>query len=318
MKQFLQNSFLSGAASQSASEVDLVFNAITWISIIGFLGLMLVMLYFMIKYARKSENDKTAYIPGSHTLEALWTFIPMFIFLAIAGWGWWVYYKMRVEPENAHTIYVTGKQWSWAFTFSAGGKTINTLNEIVVPVNKTVMLDMTSQDVLHSFYLPAFRIKKDVAKGMRSKLWFTPESVGEYRIFCAEYCGTTHSGMTGYVKVVSQSDYDRWIDERVNEANALAGNLSELGRKTYEVKGCTACHKTDETVLLGPGLKGIWGTVREFEDGTKAKVDENYIRESLMNPRAKIVKGFNPVMPPFQGQLTEDEITGLIEFIKSL
>ena len=320
MKNFLDFfSFLPERASESASDVDMIFNVITYLGAIGFFGLMAVMVFFVFKYARKTEQDKTAYIPEGHILEAIWTIIPAIIFISIAGWGWYVYHGMRQFPTTGEEFYVTGKQWSWSFAISKNDKTLNMVDEITVPVHTPIILNLTSQDVIHSFYLPAFRIKKDAVPGMRTKLWFEADRVGTFRIYCAEFCGSAHSKMAGYIHVVEAPEYDAWIKSQLEKTASTSGSMVDVGKQVYEVKGCKACHNIDGTTNIGPALNNYWGKEVEFEGGTEIAVaDENYTRESMLNPRAKIVKGFKPIMPTFQGQLSEDEITGMIEYIKKI
>lgn len=302
-------------ASNHAPAVDSLYTFIMWVSVIGFIGLMGAMLYFMVKYKRRSEHDQVAYITHNHQLEFLWSFIPMIIFVGIAIWGWRVYSVMERAPEDSKTIYVTGRQWQWSYKYDTG---VEITDDLIVPVGTNVKLDMTSTDVLHSFYVPSFRVKKDVVPGMRTKLWFNATKVGEFRIFCAEYCGTAHSKMFGYVKVISKADYKKWMDAKVYERANRKLTLAELGQELYNKKGCTTCHSVDGSNKIGPSLKGLWQKNRKLEEGDDVTADANYIRESLMDPRAKVVKGFAPRMPPYQGQLSEDEITQLVEFIKSI
>lgn len=307
----LANISLPEQASTIAADVDLLYNFVMWLSIVATVAVMGVMLFFAFRYKRRSDTDPTPHIPGSHKLEIIWTIVPAIVFIAISVWGIVVYHKMDNPPANAFAIHVTGKQWFWEFTYGNGKKTTN---ELRVPVGRPVVLQMTSNDVLHSFFIPTFRVKKDVVPGYRSQLWFTATKVGEYDLFCTEFCGTNHSGMLGKVIVERQSVFDEWY------AQVDAGNKTpaDLGADLFKSKGCFSCHSVDGSALVGPSLKGVWGKQTELADGSSVKVEDNYIRESLMNPTAKVVKGFPPVMPPFQGQLTEDEVTQLIEYLKTL
>jgi len=302
--------FMPPQATEIAGQVDNLYSFLLWSSLVSCLILIGGMIFFVWKYRRKTDTDKTPYISHNTFLEFLWSFIPLVFFLGFFAWGWWVYHQMRHMPENSLEVHVMGRQWSWEFTYKSG-KTAG--SEFVVPVNTPIKLIMTSQDVLHSFYIPSMRIKQDVIPGTYTTLSFNSDKIGEFQIFCAEFCGTTHSGMLAKMKVVTMAEYEKWIQE-----NEEGMTLVEKGQKYFTDKGCVACHTVDGTPKVGPTWKGIFATQRSLEDGT-VKVDENYIRESIVNPNAKIVKGFpKGVMPTFQGQLTEDQLNALIEFIKSL
>lgn len=307
-------SFMPTAATEIAARFDnlygflLISSAIACIIIIG------GMIYFVVKYKRKSDNDKTAYITHNTFLEFLWSFIPLVIFLIIFGWGWWVYHDMRKMPKNALEIQVYGKQWAWEAEYKSGVKTANL---IVVPIETDVKLILTSIDVIHSFYVPSFRIKQDAVPGRYTALSFRANKFGEFHIFCTEYCGTQHSGMLGTLKVVSQADFDKWLEEE-----SQIGSLPPIqrGEKIFQVKACAGCHSvTDTNVRVGPPLFQRFGVEHEYTDGTKLALDENHLRDSILNPNAHVVKGFQSgVMPAFQGQLSEVELSALIEYIKSL
>lgn len=304
-------SFMPPAVTNIAGQVDNLYSFLLWTSFIGCAILIGGMIYFVWKYKRKTANDKTPYISHNTFLEFLWSFIPLVIFLAVFGWGWWIYHQMRVMPDNALEVHVFGRQWSWEFVYKSG-KTSG--GEFVVPVNTPVKLIMTSKDVLHSFYIPSMRIKQDVIPGTYTTLSFSSEKLGDFQVFCAEYCGTTHSGMLAKLKVVTMPEYEKWIQE-----SESGMTLAQKGQKYMSDKGCIACHSTDGSSKVGPTWKGVFGLARAFDDGSSATVDENYLRESILNPNVKTVKGFSKgVMPTFQGQLSEDQLNALIEFIKSL
>lgn len=305
------NSFMPSQATDIAKQVDNLYVFLLWSSLIGCVILIGGMIYFALKYKRKTDTDKTAYITHSTILEFLWSFIPLVIFLVMFGWGWHVYHQMRSMPENAFEVHVTGKQWAWDFTYKSG-KT--STNEFYVPVNQPIKLIMNSKDVIHSFFIPSMRIKQDVVPGRYTNLWFNSEKIGDFHIFCTEYCGDAHSAMIGRMKVVPQADFEAWLQE-----NDEGLTLAQRGQKLVTSKGCTACHSTDGTVKVGPTWKAIFGAARVFDDGTTAPADENYIRESILNSNAKVVKGYaKGVMPAYQGQLKEEELNALVEFIKEL
>jgi cytochrome c oxidase subunit 2 len=304
-------SFMPPQATEIAGQVDNLYSFLLWSSFISCLILIGGMIFFVWKYKRKTATDKTPYISHNTFLEFLWSFIPLVFFLGFFAWGWFIYHQMRHMPDNALEVHVFGRQWSWEFAYKSG-KTVGA--EFVVPVNTPVKLIMTSRDVIHSFYIPSMRIKQDVVPGTYTTLSFTAEKLGDFQIFCAEFCGTSHSGMMAKMKVVTMADYEKWIQE-----NEEGMTLAQKGQKYYTDKGCVACHTIDGSPKVGPSWKGTFGSKREFDDGTSLVADENYIRESILTPNAKIVKGFpKGVMPTFQGQLTEDQLNALIEFIKSL
>ncbi len=272
------------------------------------------MIYFAIKYKRKSQNDRTPYITHDIRLEILWSVVPLIVFLAVFAWGWLIYHDMRSMPKDALEIQVTGKQWAWTAEYKNGVRS----TEVVVPVNKDVKLILASEDVIHSFYVPSFRIKQDAVPGRYTALWFNAQKLGEFHVFCAEYCGTSHSGMITRLKVVSQEDFDKWLTTE-SEVGSLP--LAERGKKYFQTRACASCHNVDSAaVKVGPALYQKWGTQEEMDDGVKVAFDENYVRESVMLPQAKIVKGFprpSP-MPSFQGQISESELAAIIEYIKGL
>lgn len=304
-------SFMPTSATEIAQEVDNLYGFLVIASLISCLIIIAGMIYFTFKYRRKTDHDKTAYISHNTFLEFLWSFIPLVIFLGVFGWGWYLYHEMRKMPENALEIHISAKQWAWAAEYKNGVKSV----EIVVPVNKPVKLLMTSEDVLHSFYVPSFRIKQDVIPGRYTSLWFTANKLGEFHVFCTEFCGTSHSSMLTKLKVVSQADYDKWLVEE-SEVGSLP--LAQRGAKLFQVKACASCHNVDNpTAKVGPSLYKVFGHEVETESG-KVTADENYLRESIMESKAKIVKGFQPVMPSFQGQLNETELNALLEYIKGL
>ena len=224
---------------------------------------------------------------------------------------------MRTPPKDAVDITVTGKQWLWTFEYYNGKKT---LNELYVRQNMPVRMVMRADDVLHSFFVPAFRVKQDLIPGRYTQLWFTPTKIGTFDIFCAEYCGTGHSAMLGRVIVLSPEAYDIWENGVGTDGDGAVASLppAELGEKVYKGKGCNACHSVDGSVVLGPSFKGLYGREGALEDGSSYTADENYIMKSILEPQEEVVKGFQPVMPSFKGILSDDEITALIAYMKTL
>lgn len=333
---------LTQPASTVAKPFDSLYDFLMWLSILFFVLIVGAMIYLAIKY-RAKPGRKTKYITDNHLIEAVWTFIPLVLLGVIFVWGYVVYHKMTNAPSDSYEVRVMAKQWSWQFLYEDGH---SSTGELVVPMNRPVKLIMTSQDVLHSFFVPDFRIKQDVVPGMYTSVWFEATIPGKHQIYCTEYCGTAHSGMLAQVIALEDSEWDVWkktkklpaalaelgvtaaaASETKPSAQAAPADtsshgsvLAEQGKGYFTTKGCVACHSVDGTPRpgLGPTLKGVFGTQIEIAAGGSVKADENYIRESIENPTAKIVKGFNPLMPTFKGQLSEDEIAALIAYVKSL
>ncbi|MBK9041035.1 MAG: cytochrome c oxidase subunit II [Bdellovibrionales bacterium] len=309
-------SFLPPQASTFAGQWDLLYDSLLLVSFLGGAILIVAMLYFIVKYRRRTDTDKTAYISHNYYLEFLWTFIPLLVFLGVFAWGAYVYYLQRKVPENAIEIGVTGWQWRWDFQYKSGKKTTN---ELVVPINTPVKLVMTSGDVIHSLFIPSFRTKQDAVPGMYTMLWFEANQLGTFQIFCTEFCGLQHSNMLAKLKVLPQNEFNEWLSLSDSGQGKAGDSPAQRGSALYQSKACSACHSLDGKTVIGPSFKEIFGKTELLSDGSSALVDENYIRESILNPNAKVVKGFTPgQMPPFQGQLTDDEITDLIEFIKTV
>lgn len=307
-------SFMPTQGTEIAKQVD---NLYGFLLITSFIACVLViggMIYFVWKYRRKSPNDKTAYISHNTFLEFLWSFIPLVIFLAVFVWGWYIYHEMRSMPKNALEINVLGKQWAWEVEYKNGYKTVN---EVVVPINQDVKILLSSTDVLHSFFVPSFRIKQDAIPGRYTALWFRSDKLGDFHIFCTEYCGTSHSAMIGKLKVVSREDFDKYLEQGQEERNLPLG---KRGEKLFAVKACASCHSVDSPATkVGPTLFQKFGQEEVLTDGSKIMFDENYIRQSILEPNKHIVKGFpQGVMPTFQGQINENELAALVEYIKEL
>ena len=304
-------------ASTQAHLVDDLYGVVMILSIVGFVGLMAAMTFFIVRY-HKTNNDKSAYIPHNTLAETIWTVIPTIIFLGIAVWGLWAYYEMNKVPDNAYKIKITGKQWLWEFGYNKDGKEAAVTDIMYIPIDTPILLDMTSTDVLHSFNIPSFRVKRDTVPGMRTKITFTANKLGDYRIYCTEYCGTSHSKMKATVRVVTKKRFQKWLNFEIKEANIT--DPVELGSRLFQRKGCASCHSIDGSTIVGPTLLGVYGKAREFTDGsTIPAANAEYIRESILKPQAKIVKGFSGVkMNSFAGQLSEKEIDQLIEYLKTV
>jgi len=300
-------------SSTIAGEVDWLFNLILGISVFFFVLIVVVMLVFVVKYRRR-EGWETAPESTSHNtlLELTWTGIPIAIVVVIFFFGFKSYLNISTPPANAYQIQVSGQKWNWSFTYPNGYVDQN----LHVPADRPVELLMTSVDVIHSFYVPAFRVKMDVVPGRYTKAWFEATMPGEFNIFCAEYCGTGHSDMSAMVIVHPSGEFGPWLEKASNFL--LTMTPEEGGRKLYEIRGCAQCHSVDGGPRTGPTFFKLFGKDEKLNDGSTINVDENYIRESLLEPNAKVVAGFEAVMPTYQGRLKDDEIGALIAYIKSL
>lgn len=313
-------SFLLPQASSMAPSVDRLFSFIFWTSLACFLIIVFGKLFFIIRFRRKKRPEHlTPYITGHMVMELSIAGVLLIWVMVIFYWGWKDYEKLRVSPSDAMEVYVTGRQWSWQFTYPEGQRSA----ELIVPKGKPVKLIMTSEDVLHSFFVPAFRVKQDLIPKVYTSLWFEATQTGTFPIYCAEYCGTAHSAMLSKVRVLEPEAFEDWQIGFQMAALALKKkgeekDLAGIGKNVYETKQCMACHSIDGKPSVGPSLFGIFGKEESLEGGATVTVDENYIRESLLNPMAKVVKGFPPAMPSMQGQLSEEEIQAVIEFIKTL
>ena len=294
-------------ASTVAGNVDALFIFLLIVSGLMTLLIFVLIVFFAARF-RYRPGVPAEQIEGSTPLELTWSIIPMFVFMAIFFWGAVVYFKERTPPRDATEVYVVAKQWMWKLEHAEGQREIN---ELHVPVGRDVKMIMTSQDVIHSFFVPAFRIKQDVVPGRYTTAWFRATKPGIYHLFCAEYCGTQHSGMIGSVVVMEPAQYEAWM------GGGSSGPLSATGEKVFAELGCVTCHRNDAQGR-GPNLQGLFGRSVPLEDGRTVTADENYIRESILDPGAKIVKGYKPVMPTFQGLLSEEQLNALVAYVKSL
>jgi len=295
-------------ASTTAGSVDALYIFLVALSLFMSVAIFTMICIFALRYRRRKGREAEQ-IEGSNVLEFTWSAIPLVIFLFIFAWGAVVYFKERTPPRGATQVYVVAKQWMWKLQHEEGQREIN---ELHVPVGRDVEMIMTSQDVIHSFYVPAFRIKQDVLPGRYTTLWFHATRSGTYHLFCAEYCGTQHSGMIGQVVVLEPAQYEAWLS-----GGLASGSLASNGQNIFQQLACITCHRSD-TQGRGPNLVGLFGKPVQLEDGRTVIADENYIRESILNPSAKIVSGFKPIMPVFQGLVSEEQLNALIAYIKSL
>lgn len=311
-------SLMPTAASSQAQSVDGVFYFWFWTCFGLVLTIVVPMTWFVYKYRRKHEGQK-ALTQKDHnqTLEILWSVLPFFYLMVLFVWGFYGYLDLYVAPLDSKELRVVGQKWMWTVQYPEEEIEVSGQGAVIgVALNQPVRLRMSSQDVIHSFFIPNFRVKQDVIPGRYTTLWFEPTEVGEFPVFCTEFCGDQHSDMLAKIKVMPQDEYNAWVQEK-KEADKGLSPL-ELGKKLYTSKGCLACHSVDGKPGIAPTFKGLYGTTEELSDGKKVKVDDNYIRQSILNPQAQITKGYPPVMPTFKGQVSEKDIIGLIEFIKSL
>ena len=313
------STWIPESASNLAASVDNITLFVTIISVFFFVLISAVLVGFSIKYRRKSEDQETAYITHNTIIETIWTIIPSILLMVIFAWGWIAFKELRNPPAEAIEVNVVAKQWLWEFEYFTGKKS---LNELFVQQNKPVRLIMRSDDVIHSFFVPQFRVKQDILPGSYQQLWFTPTKVGTFDLLCAEYCGSGHSQMLAKVNVLSPEAFARWEkgDELEDGAALAAISVSpvERGKELYSQRGCLACHSIDGKEVIGPTFKNLYGKKEKLADGSSVLADENYLRESIYEPQAKMVAGYPPTMPSFKGILSEDEVTALIEYIKTL
>lgn len=340
-------------ASSIASRVDTLYLVLTALSGIISLGILIAIVYFAVKYRRHAEVDRSNPITESTPLEVTWIVTLLVLSAAVFVWAAWDYFDMKTPPAGETLeLYAIGKQWMWKFQHPNGVRENNTLH---VPVGQPIKLMMTSQDVIHSFFVPAFRVKQDVLPGRYTTTWFEPTKTGRYHLFCTEYCGTLHSGMEGYVQVMERADYQRWLEEgetggslvepgtgRLDRAPtgplgeedqrddlgetappdaAAEPAMVEAGRALFEQLQCNACHRVDANQTqpsTGPVLESLYGRTVTLQNEREVVADEQYLRESILYPQEKIVQGYPPIMPTYQGQITEDELMQLVAYLKSL
>jgi cytochrome c oxidase subunit II len=295
-------------ASTMAGQVDALYIMLCVVT--GGVSVLIFTTIFVLSiiYRRRPDNELAEEQEPPKALEAAWIILPFIFFMATFVWGSWLYFELARVPDNALDIYATGKQWMWKFQHPSGQREINTLH---VPVNRPIRVTMASEDVIHSLFFPYFRTKADVLPNRYRTLWFQATKTGRFHIFCAEYCGTSHSGMIGWVEVMEPTDYQKWL------AGGVEGSLASQGEKLFQKYACNTCH-TNDASARGPVLLGLYGTPVTLSNDQTVVADDNYIRESILNPQGQIVKGFGPIMPTFQGQVNEEDLLKLLAYIKSL
>jgi cytochrome c oxidase subunit 2 len=297
------------AASSTARDVDYLYFFLIAVSAVFTVGIFIAVTVFAIRYRRRDPRYIPKPIEGSYALEAFWSIIPLGIALVMFGWGAQVYFTNSTPPQDAMQVYVTGKQWMWKLQHPEGQREIN---ELHVPIGRPVKLVMATEDVIHSFYVPAFRVKQDVVPGRYTTMWFTATKPGTYHLFCAEYCGNQHSGMIGWIYAMPPAAFEAWLSGPGGE-----GSMASRGEKLFQQYGCSTCHLLDSQGRC-PNLRGVFGNPVLLSDGTQVTADEAYVRESILDPRAKTVQGFEQLMPTFQGQINEEGLLQLIAYIRSL
>ncbi|RMF61526.1 MAG: cytochrome c oxidase subunit II [Bacteroidetes bacterium] len=303
--------WLPDPASTLAPELDSLFYFVYYVSLLIFLGVILSMAYFTFVYRRRQADEMPAFTKDNKIVEMASVVIPTILVLVVFTWGFQLYVKLYTAPPDAYEIQARARQWSWEFEYPNGSRSFG---ELHVPADRPVRMVMNSQDVIHSFFIPAFRVKMDVLPNRYTSVWFQATKEGEYDLFCTEYCGTAHSGMIGKVIVHNEAGFQQWLQE------SQTGDMTpvERGQLLYTQQTCNACHSVDGSAGVGPTFKGLFGKQEQLEGGGTVLADEDYIRESIVNPTAKVVKGYNPVMPASYGSLPAEDLDALVAYIKSL
>lgn len=300
--------FLPPQASSASLEFDLLYFFLTGVSAFFVVLVGFLVVYFTLKYRRRHPDEVGADIHGSIVLELTWTIIPLLLSMVMFGWGASLFYRMSVPPSDSMDLYVVGKQWMWKVQHPDG---VREINEMHVPVNRNVRLTLGSEDVIHDYGIPAFRVKMDAVPGKLTTMWFRATVPGTYHVYCDQYCGTGHSAMMGKVIVMEPEDYEAWLS---GGGTIVAG--APDGEQLFKDLACLTCHKP-EGGGIGPSLMNAAGRTVKLVDGREVVADDNYLRESIMNSQAKVVAGFMPVMPVFQGQVSEEQVMALIAYIKA-
>jgi cytochrome c oxidase subunit II len=304
-----QFQFFPEQASKTAGQVDTLLICLILVTGTITLGIAAVMIFFLAKYRKRVAADRTPPKSGSLPVEVTWSVIPFFIFLGFFGWGAKIYFDESEVPKNAMEVHVIGKQWMWKLEHLQGKREINQLH---VPLGQTVKLMMTSEDVIHSFFMPAFRIKEDVLPGRYTTQWFEATRLGTYPIFCAQYCGTNHALMIGQVIVMTPTDFAAWL-----KTGRETVSVTQRGEQLFHSYGCSGCHAA-QAAVRAPLLEGVYGSQVPLADGRIVHADERYLRDCILIPNTQVVAGFDPVMPSFQGRISEDDLFAIITYLKSI
>jgi cytochrome c oxidase subunit 2 len=307
--QTLLRAIFPPQASNLAPQVDHVYFALLALcSTVAFL-ILIVALFFCIRYRRGSRVDRTEPKGSPTRIEITWTVLPLLIFLGLFFWAAEVFFGMSRPPANATEIFIVGKQWMWKIQHPDGRREIN---ELHIPVGRPVKLVMTSQDVIHDFFIPGFRTKEDVVPGRYTTEWFTPTKPGTYHIFCSQYCGTDHSKMVGWVYVMEPAEHAKWLSEQ-----PAPDSLVAIGERAFRSRGCSGCHAPN-AAIRAPLLDGIYGKRVPLADSTLVTADEQYLRDSILLPNKQIAAGYDAIMPTYQGQISEEELNAIIAYLKSI
>jgi len=295
-------------ASKIAPQMDALYFFMVLVSLIGLTVVVLLITSFSVLY-RKRRHPVAVQIEGSTLLEATWTIIPLGLFLVMFVWGAIVYFRIYTPPANAMNIYVVGKQWMWKAEHPGGQHEINSLH---IPTGRPIQLTLISQDVFHSFSIPAFRVKREAIPGRYTSVWFEPTTPGTYHLFCTQYCGTNHSAMIGEIVVLSPDDYKKWL------ADSTSGmSLAQNGERLFATLSCNACHN-GRPDSRGPSLANVFGSKLTLTNGSAVTADEAFLRQAILNPSEHVTQGYSPIMPTYQGQISEDGVIALVEYIKNL
>jgi cytochrome c oxidase subunit 2 len=296
-------------ASTMAPRTDALFYFLVGVSVFFALLIFTLIVVFAVKYRRRSDDEQPPVVRGDWRLEILWTVIPLGLTMAMFVWGAKLFFVIYSPPANSVEINVVAKQWMWKVQHPEGQLEIN---ELHIPVGRPIKLLLTSQDVIHDFFVPAFRVKKDVLPGRYTTVWFEATKPGDYHLFCSQYCGTQHSAMVGRIVVMEPADYQIWLS-----GGAVGVSMAKMGEKLFQRFGCVNCHKENDTGR-GPSLTRLFGSLVKLREGNTVKADEGYIRESILDPHAKVVASYEPIMPTFKGLISEDGILQITAYLKSL
>lgn len=308
---------LGAETSLASSDVDAVFLFILAIAGFFFVLTQGLLIYFAIRYRRKKGDDpsNTPYITGNLALEVVWVVIPSLLLVAIFAYGLFVFIKMRTPLPGATEIQVVASQFNWTFKYQDGR---TSANELRLALGQPVKLIMTSKDVIHSLFIPDYRQKQDLLPGRYTYLWLLPKKTGTYDIYCAEYCGKGHSTMRAVLIVMPLVEYDNWVAAERKKLESGTMTVTDKGKALFESSGCGGCHSIDGTPKVGPTLKGVFGRTVQLETGKTVQADEEYLRESIVEPNEDIVKGYQPIMPPYQATLKDDDLAAVIAYLKTL
>jgi cytochrome c oxidase subunit 2 len=296
-------------ASANAAQVDHLYFFLTAVSVFLMALILLPMIFFLFKYRRGNKADRSPLRASTTKIEVTWTVLPLLLSMGIFAWGARDYFNMEVPPKNTLEINVVGKQWMWKIQHQEGNREIN---ELHVPLGRSVKLTLASEDVIHDFFIPAFRIKQDVVPGRFTTEWFKPTRAGQYHLFCAQYCGTDHSRMVGTVYVMEPAQYEEWLNK-----GGAHNTLAQSGANLFRELGCSGCHMGNSTVHA-PRLEGLYGKLVALQDGRFLRADDQYLRDCILQPATQVVAGYPPLMPTFQNRISEGELFELVAYIKSL